>query len=97
MERAAVGDLLYAGCEGCSYDPVVNILDKSVSRNQAWIELELPNDLLVQCAFFFSWYAWIFLYHESSLVVFFFSSQIVGKMFCMEENIFIFCSFFKLN
>lgn len=49
----AVGDLLCAGCEGCSYNPVVNILDKSVSHNQAWIELELPNDLLVQCAFFF--------------------------------------------
>lgn len=51
MERAA-GDLLCAGCEGCSYNPVVNIVDKSVSRNQAWIELELPNDLLVQRALF---------------------------------------------
>lgn len=45
--------LLCAGCEGCSYDPVVNILDKSVSRNQAWIELELPDNLLVQHAFSF--------------------------------------------
>ena len=52
-ERVAVGDLLCAGCESCSYDPVVNILDKSVSHNQAWIQLELPNDLLVQSAFFF--------------------------------------------
>lgn len=68
----AVGDLLCAGCEGCSYNPVVNILDKSVSRNQAWIALELPNDLLVQCAFFF-FFSPGMLYPENSLV-FLFSS-----------------------
>lgn len=34
-ERRAAGNLLCAGCEGCSSDPVVNTLDKSVCHSQA--------------------------------------------------------------
>lgn len=62
------------------------------------IELELPNDLLVQCAFLVSWHAWIFLYPESSLVCVLIQ---LGKwdafIFCIGENVFLFCRFFKLN
>lgn len=50
------------GVKDRSYDPIVNILDKSVSSNEVWIELELPNDLLVQCTCYFSWHAPVFFY-----------------------------------
>lgn len=50
------------GVKGHSYDPIVSILDKSASSNEIWIELELPNDLLVQYTCYFSWHAPVFLY-----------------------------------